>query len=73
MIGGWVTRGAESRDRPVSLLHDFAEEEGVPLEPNGFYVPPKDPEALHRAITFLLDNPSIGSGWAKPADGRLNS
>jgi glycosyltransferase involved in cell wall biosynthesis len=52
-----VTRGNESRDRPVSLLHDFAEEEGVPLEPNGFYVPPKDPEALHRAIAFLLDNP----------------
>ena len=52
-----VTRGSESRDRPVSLLHDFAEEEGVPLEPNGFYVPPKDPEALHRAIAFLLDNP----------------
>lgn len=52
-----VTRGNESRDRPVSLLHDFAEEEGVPLEPNGFYVPPKDPEALQRAIAFLLDNP----------------
>lgn len=53
-----VTRGNnEDRDRPVGLLHDFAEEEGVPLEPNGFYVPPKDPEALHRAITFLLDHP----------------
>ncbi|MCC7369038.1 MAG: glycosyltransferase family 4 protein [Chloroflexi bacterium] len=56
-----VTRGngngGEDRDRPISLLHDFAEEEGVPLEPNGFYVPPKDPGALHRAIAFLLENP----------------
>lgn len=52
-----VTRGNEERDRPVGLLHDFADQQGVPLEPNGFYVPPKDPEALHRAIAFLLDNP----------------
>ncbi|MGE3267404.1 MAG: glycosyltransferase family 4 protein [Chloroflexota bacterium] len=52
-----VTRGSETRDRPVSLLYDFAEEQGVPLEPNGFYVPPKDPDALRRAIQFLLDNP----------------
>jgi glycosyltransferase involved in cell wall biosynthesis len=55
-----VTRGSEDREdrnRPVGLLHDVAEAEGVPVEPNGFYVPPKDPEALHRAIAFLLDNP----------------
>ena len=29
----------------------------MPIEPNGFYVPPKDPEALQRAIVFLLDHP----------------
>jgi glycosyltransferase involved in cell wall biosynthesis len=52
-----VTRGAEERSRPVSLLRDVAEEADVPIEPNGFYVPPKDPAALQRAITFLLDNP----------------
>jgi glycosyltransferase involved in cell wall biosynthesis len=52
-----VTRGAEERARPVSLLRDVAEEADIPIEPNGFYVPPKDPGALQRAITFLLENP----------------
>jgi len=52
-----VTRGAEERSRPVSLLRDVAEEADVPIEPNGFYVPPKDPAALRRAIAFLLDHP----------------
>jgi glycosyltransferase involved in cell wall biosynthesis len=52
-----VTRGAEERSRPVSLLRNVAEEAEIPIEPNGFYVPPKDPGALQRAITFLLDNP----------------
>jgi glycosyltransferase involved in cell wall biosynthesis len=52
-----VTRGAEERARPVSLLRDVAEEADVPIEPNGFYVPPKDPGALQRAIVFLLENP----------------
>jgi glycosyltransferase involved in cell wall biosynthesis len=52
-----VTRGAEERARPVSLLRDVAEEADVPIEPNGFYVPPKDPAALQRAIVFLLENP----------------
>src|SRR4051794_6012834 len=52
-----VTRGAEERSRPVSLLRDVADEADIPIEPNGFYVPPKDPGALQRAITFLLDNP----------------
>jgi glycosyltransferase involved in cell wall biosynthesis len=52
-----VTRGAEERSRPVSLLRNVAEEAEIPIEPNGFYVPPKDPAALQRAITFLLDNP----------------
>jgi glycosyltransferase involved in cell wall biosynthesis len=52
-----VTRGAEERSRPVSLLRDVAEEAEVPIEPNGFYVPPKDPGALQRAIAFLLENP----------------
>ena len=52
-----VTRGAQERARPVSLLRNVADEEDVPIEPNGFYVPPKDPEALQRAIVFLLDHP----------------
>jgi glycosyltransferase involved in cell wall biosynthesis len=52
-----ATRGAELRTRPVSLLRALADEAGIPVEPNGFYVPPKDPEALRRAIAFLLDRP----------------
>lgn len=52
-----VTRGSQERSRPVSLLRDVAEEEDVAIEPNGFYVPPKDPEALQRAISFLLEHP----------------
>ena len=52
-----VTRGARERARPISLLRNVADEEDVPIEPNGFYVPPKDPEALQRAILFLLDHP----------------
>jgi glycosyltransferase involved in cell wall biosynthesis len=52
-----VTRGAQDRARPVSLLRNVADEEDVPIEPNGFYVPPKDPAALQRAIVFLLDHP----------------
>ena len=60
-----VTRGAEERARPVSLLRDVAEEADVPIEPNGFYVPPKDPAALQRAI----DVPAGQSG----ASGRLGA
>jgi len=52
-----ITRGARARTRPVSLLRALADEAGVPVEPNGFYVPPKDPEALRRAIVHLLNNP----------------
>jgi len=52
-----VTRGATDRPRPISLLRNVAEEEEVPIEPNGFYVPPHDPDALRRALVFLLDNP----------------
>jgi glycosyltransferase involved in cell wall biosynthesis len=52
-----VTRGAEDRSRPISLLRTVAEEQDLEIEPNGFYVPPKDPAALRRAIVFLLDHP----------------
>jgi glycosyltransferase involved in cell wall biosynthesis len=48
-------RGAPSR--PASLLGPLAELEGVHLEPNGLYVPPGDPDALRRAIVYLLDHP----------------
>ncbi len=47
----------EPRARPVSLARLLAAEQGLPLEPNGFYVPPGDPAALGRAITYLLDHP----------------
>jgi glycosyltransferase involved in cell wall biosynthesis len=53
-----VTRGPEPRLRPVSLLRILAERAGIPLEPNGFYVPPHDPTALRRAIVYLLDHPA---------------
>jgi len=52
-----VTRGATDRPRPVSLLRNVAEEEDVSIEPNGFYVPPHDPDALRRALVYLLDHP----------------
>lgn len=52
-----VTRGAQERARPISLLRNVADEEAVLIEPNGFYVPPHDPDALRRAIVFLLDHP----------------
>jgi glycosyltransferase involved in cell wall biosynthesis len=52
-----ATRGAQLRQRPPSLLRDLAAVAGVPLEPTGFYVPPEDPDALRRAIEFLLSHP----------------
>ena len=48
-----MTRGAEPRQRPTSLLRHVAETAGVEIEPNGFYVPPNDPGALRRAIEYL--------------------
>jgi glycosyltransferase involved in cell wall biosynthesis len=55
-----VTRGTPPREplaRPVSLLRAIAAQEDVPLEPNGFYVPPGDAPALRRAIVYLLEHP----------------
>jgi glycosyltransferase involved in cell wall biosynthesis len=52
-----VTRGNPSRPRPVSLLRAIAAQAGMPVEPNGFYVPPGDAAALRRAIVYLLDHP----------------
>jgi glycosyltransferase involved in cell wall biosynthesis len=50
-------RGTPARPQPMSLLRDLAEQAGVPVEPNGLYVPPSDPAALRRAIEYLLDHP----------------
>ena len=50
-----VVRGAGPQ--PPSLLRRIAELEGVRVEPNGLYVPPGDPDALRRAITYLSDHP----------------
>jgi glycosyltransferase involved in cell wall biosynthesis len=52
-----VTRGATDRPRPVSLLRILADAKGVKLEQSGFYVPPSDPDALRRAIVYLLEHP----------------
>ncbi|MBV8718289.1 MAG: glycosyltransferase family 4 protein [Chloroflexi bacterium] len=52
-----ITRGAQPRTRPSSLLRAVAEQAGVALEPSGFYVPPSDPQALRRAIAYLLEHP----------------
>lgn len=52
-----ITRGAQPRTRPESLLRQAAASAGIELEPNGFYVPPNDPGALRRAIEYLLDRP----------------
>jgi glycosyltransferase involved in cell wall biosynthesis len=43
--------------RPVCLLRQLAERAGIHLEANGLYVPPGDPEAMRRAIVYLLDHP----------------
>jgi glycosyltransferase involved in cell wall biosynthesis len=45
------------RARPESLISVLASQRGIELEPNGFYVPPADPDALRRAISYLLDHP----------------
>jgi glycosyltransferase involved in cell wall biosynthesis len=45
------------RPRPVNLLATLAAQTGVALQPNGFYVPPRDAAAMERAIRYLLDNP----------------
>jgi glycosyltransferase involved in cell wall biosynthesis len=47
----------EAGAQPVSLLRQLAEQAGIDLEPNGIYVPPGNPEALRRAIVYLLDHP----------------
>jgi glycosyltransferase involved in cell wall biosynthesis len=52
-----VTRGSSPRERPQSLFRGLAESVGVEVEPSGFYVPPSDPEALRRAIVYMLDHP----------------
>ena len=52
-----VTRGDPPRPREPGLLHAFAAAHDLPVEPNGLYVPPGDPEALRRAIAYLLEHP----------------
>jgi glycosyltransferase involved in cell wall biosynthesis len=52
-----VTRGAPPHRYPPSLLEPLAAAAGMRLEPNGFYVPPGDHEAMRRAIVYLLDHP----------------
>jgi glycosyltransferase involved in cell wall biosynthesis len=52
-----ITRGHAPRARPESLLRRFAELADLHLEPSGFYVPPGDPSALRRAISYLLERP----------------
>ncbi|HEX2034104.1 MAG TPA: glycosyltransferase family 4 protein [Chloroflexota bacterium] len=52
-----TTRGNAPRRRPVSLLRTLAEQEGLSLEPNGIYVPPRDPLMLRQAISYLLEHP----------------
>ncbi len=53
-----ATRGPTTRIRPVSLLRAVAREAGEDIDPNGFYVPAGDPQALRRALVYLLDHPS---------------
>jgi glycosyltransferase involved in cell wall biosynthesis len=51
------TGGTPAGPRPLSLLRELAQQAGLPVEPNGLYVPPSDPAALRRAIEYLLDHP----------------
>jgi glycosyltransferase involved in cell wall biosynthesis len=52
-----ITRGPQPRVRATGLLRELATQAGVDLEPTGFYVLPGDPEALKRAIVYLLERP----------------
>jgi glycosyltransferase involved in cell wall biosynthesis len=52
-----VTRGSAPRSRGASLLHTIAAEDGLQIEPTGFYVLPGDAKALRRAIVYLLEHP----------------
>jgi len=45
------------RPRPPSLARAIADATGAGVEPNGFYVAPKDAGALRAAMTYLLDHP----------------
>lgn len=45
------------RPRPESLARRFAEQAGVPIEPTGLYVAPRDVEGLRKAIEYLLEHP----------------
>ena len=50
--------GRGAAPRVPSLLERLADQHGVDLESNGFYVSPGDPDALRRAIVYLLDHPA---------------
>jgi glycosyltransferase involved in cell wall biosynthesis len=52
-----VVRSRKTPPRPVNLLASLAAQSGMSLQPNGFYVPPKEPAALERALRYLLDHP----------------
>jgi glycosyltransferase involved in cell wall biosynthesis len=68
-----VTRGRPPGSRSTSLLRELSAARGLAVEPNGFYVPPGDPGALRRAISYLLDHPEerarLGAAGRRAAEG----
>jgi glycosyltransferase involved in cell wall biosynthesis len=52
-----ITRGNPARERPPTFVRTLASQYGLEVEPTGMYVPPADPEALRKAIVYLLDHP----------------
>jgi glycosyltransferase involved in cell wall biosynthesis len=60
------------RPRARGLAQMIAEEMGLSVEPNGFYVAPHDADALRRAIAYLLDHPeerrSLGASGRRLAE-----
>lgn len=52
-----ITRGANPRRRSESFLRSYANQANVELQPTGFYVQPNDPDALRKAIVYLLEHP----------------
>jgi glycosyltransferase involved in cell wall biosynthesis len=50
--------GRDAAPRASSLLERLAGQHGIDLESSGFYVPAGDPNALRRAIVYLLDHPA---------------
>ena len=68
-----ITRGQTRRGRaPAASPSCSSAELDGPVEPTGFYVPPSDPQALRRAIVYLLSTPKSAPASAPPRGARFS-